>query len=217
MESAALTTFGPQAVARCFGEHQRLTVRQQKRWLEIIFNFEQKNRYEVFDEDQQNVLHVEEQGKGLWSTLKRLFLGPVRPFTTHVSDAASSELVLVVTRPFRFIFHRVEVFAGNGDKIGAIERRWSWIRRIYSIEDASGRPIAEIFGPFLKPWTFEIREHGQTVGAIRKRWSGFGKEMFTDADNFGVELDHISDPILRALAFAATILVDVVHFERAKG
>ena len=41
-------------------------------------------------------------------------------------------------------------------------------------------------------------------------------ELFTDADNFGVILSDIPDPLLRALAFAATVLVDVVHFERAK-
>ena len=54
-------------------------------------------------------------------------------------------------------------------------------------------------------------------GIITKRWSGLLKEMFTDADNFGVDLARVPDPQLRALAFAATVLIDVVHFERAKG
>ena len=40
--------------------------------------------------------------------------------------------------------------------------------------------------------------------------------MFTDADNFGIGLGGIADPGLRALAFAATVLIDVVHFERSK-
>ena len=41
-------------------------------------------------------------------------------------------------------------------------------------------------------------------------------ELFTDADNFGVELTNV-DQDLKALAFAATVLIDVVHFERSKG
>ena len=39
--------------------------------------------------------------------------------------------------------------------------------------------------------------------------------MFTEADNFWVELERVPDPNLRALLFAATVLVDVVHFERS--
>lgn len=39
--------------------------------------------------------------------------------------------------------------------------------------------------------------YGQTlfiagkVGLIQKRWSGIGKEMFTDADNFGVTFENV--------------------------
>ena len=68
-----------------------------------------------------------------------------------------------------------------------------------------------------KPIQLQISLACQTQGSIRKRWTGFGKEMFTDADNFGVDLAGVTDPTLRALSFAATVLVDVVHFERAKG
>lgn len=45
------------------------------------------------------------------------------------------------------------------------------------------------------PWTFYIRQprnsdgsEGQSVGEIRKQWSGILKEMLTDADNFGTWL-----------------------------
>ena len=58
---------------------------------------------------------------------------------------------------------------------------------------------------------------GEPKGAIVKRWSGWGKELFTDADNFGVDVAGLEDPKLKALVFAATVLIDVVHQERAKG
>ena len=60
------------------------------------------------------------------------------------------------------------------------------------------------------------REVVEQRGTIRKRWSGLAKEVFTDADDFGVELAGLA-PELKVLAFAATVLLDVVHFERAKG
>jgi uncharacterized protein YxjI len=215
--SVALTSSSARSIAHRFRETSRLTVRQRKKWIEILLSFEVKNQYDVHDETGQPALRVAEQGTGLGSFLKRMFLGPIRPFEASVDDVQSGERVMVLKRPFRWVFARLEVMDGEGQKIGAIERKWDWIRRIYVIEDANGQPIAELFGPAFKPWTFEIRTPGGENGVIQKKWSGFGKEMFTDADNFGVDFGTISDPTVRALAFAATVLIDVVHFERAKG
>lgn len=212
-----LSPTGPRAVADRFSRAERLTVRQRKNWLEILLSFETKNQYEVFDAQQQAVLRVQEVGEGAVELIKRLILGPLRPFQAEVTDLMAGAPLLRLVRPWRWIFHRLEVKATDGTAIGAIEREWSWVRRLYRIEDASGREVARLFGPMLKPWTFEIQVDGRTVGAIRKKWSGLGKELFSDADNFGVDFPELADPTLRALAFSATVLVDIVHFERAKG
>lgn len=213
--NVALEKASPQALATRFAGYRKLTVRQRKKWLEILLSFEMKNAYDVYDESSMPVLRVREQGQGVGSFLTRVFLGPLRPFRATVADLGTEQVLLELKRPFRFIFHRLEVRDPDGQLLGAIQKRWSWVRRIYTIEDAQGREIAQLYGPILKPWTFEIRVNDQALGAIRKRWSGFAKEMFTDADNFGVELNDL-EPNLKALAFAATVLVDVVHFERAK-
>lgn len=205
-----------QSVATRFGAFSLLTVRQRKKWLEILLSFETKNQYDVFDANGQAVLQVREEGGGFLELIKRLILGPIRPFMAGVYDAMSGETLMRLHRRFRWIFHRLEISSGSGEPLGAIEKKWSWVRRIYAIQDASGHEVGEIYGPFLKPWTFELRMHGAKVGAITKKWSGFGKELFTDADNFGVDMANVPDPALKALAFAATVLIDVVHFERAK-
>lgn len=216
MNDQALSIVGPSAVATRFQGYQRLSVRQRKKWLEILLSFELKNSYDVFDESQQAVLKVQETGGGFLELLGRLFLGPMRPFSVDISDLTTGDVVLKLKRPFRFIFHRLDIMAGNGEKIGSIERRWSWVRRIYSIQDAQGNEVATLFGPFLKPWTFEIKQGEMVIGTVQKKWSGLGKELFTDADNFGIDLGNISDPTLKSLAFASIVLIDVVHFERAK-
>jgi uncharacterized protein YxjI len=215
--TSALARVGSRDVAARFDGYQRLTVRQRKKWLEILLSFELKNAYDVYAGGEAPVLRVQEQGKGFLSLCKRVFLGPLRPFQADVVDAQSGAPLLHLRRPFRWIFHRLEVTTPNGEKLGAIQRRWSWIRRIYVIEDAYGQVSADLFGPFLRPWTFELRVNQQPVGMIQKRWSGLLKEAFTDADNFGVDLQAVDDPRMKALAFAATVLIDVCHFERAKG
>jgi uncharacterized protein YxjI len=214
--SRALVKASPQQLATRFAGYKRLTVRQRKKWMEILLSFEMKNSYDVYDDAGMPVLRVREEGQGFGSFLKRVFLGPIRPFDATVSDLGTEEVVLSLRRPFRFIFHRLEIRSGSGELLGAIQKKWSWVRRIYEIENAQGQVIAQLFGPFWKPWTFEIRVNEKTRGAIRKKWSGFFKEAFTDADNFGVDLGEVDDPTLKAMAFAATVLIDVVHFERAK-
>jgi hypothetical protein len=54
----------------------------------------------------------------------------------------------------------------------------------------------------LAPW---LRDRGRVA---EKKWSGIGKELFTDADNFGIDLSNVSEPQLRALLFSATVLID---------
>lgn len=201
-----------------FAKCTRLSVRQRKRWLEILTSFDARNVYVVYDEAGNPVFNVEEQGRGFGQFLKRVFLGAYRPFTSHVEDLASGgRQILSLRRPFRFIFHRLEVRDTNDTYIGAIQRRWTWVRRKYEVEGPDGHVLCTLFGPIFRPWTFEIRLPGSDVemGVVQKKWSGLLKEAFTEADNFWVELDRIEDPQLKTLLFCATVLIDTVHFERS--
>jgi hypothetical protein len=52
-----------------------------------------------------------------------------------------------------------------------------------------------------------------TQGKIAKRWSGLGKEMFTDADSFGITFPGDIDVQAKAVLLGAVFLIDFVHFE----
>ena len=79
-------------------------------------------------------------------------------------DLGTEEVVLDLRRHFRFIFHKLDVHGPTGELLGSIERRWSWLRRIYHIESESGHVVAELFGPIFRPWTFEIRLEAEAAG-----------------------------------------------------
>lgn len=53
------------------------------------------------------------------------------------------------------------------------------------------------------------------VGRIAKQWTGLVKEMFTDADNFGVVFPMDLDTKIKAVTMAATFLIvslsDSIH------
>ncbi len=187
-----------------------LVVSQHKEWGEILTGFETKNRYVVSDVAGSRLyLAAEEAG----STLLRLFLKGLRPFTIAVLTE-DGQVVLRIMRPFRFYFHRAEVVDSQGQPLGVIERRFSVLRRIYSVLDSSGEEVFQLFGPILHPWTFQIRNDGVEYGKITKKWSGLLKEGFTDADNFGVMFPAEWDVKLKALFLGAVFLIDFVHFEK---
>jgi uncharacterized protein YxjI len=193
-----------------------LRVQQKKEWGEILSGFEGANRYQVIGDNGQPLYFVGEVGGGFGLFLLRSFLKAKRPFTMEVK-ATDGSTALRLERPWRWFFPYMEVLDGQGRHLGALQYRFAFFQRLYDVLGPSGEVLAQLRGPFFKPWTFIIEEGGREVGKIQKKWSGFGKEMFTDADNFGVTFGDIRDPRLRVLAVAATFLLDFVHFENRGG
>ncbi len=194
---------------------RHLKVGQVKEWGEILTGFETRNKYEVRDEHGRTILLAAEESTGLGAVLLRMFLKALRPFTMTLLDQGGN-VFLRLRRPFRFMFHRIEVFDAEDRPLGAVERRFSLLRRIYDVLDTQGQTRITLFGPVFRPWTFEIRKSNEVVGKIQKKWSGLGRELFTDADNFGIEFSPLLDHDDRLRLLAAVFLIDFVHFENRK-
>jgi uncharacterized protein YxjI len=190
-----------------------LVIRQRKELVEVFTNFETKNRYEIDMPDGRTILYAQEQGSGAWDFLRRSFLNTMRPFHIELSDERGQD-VMHLRRPWRWIFSRLDVLDGNGMPLGAIEQTFELFARRFSVLDTSGAELATLHGPFFRPWTFRVMVAGQEVGKITKQWSGLLREAFTDADTFGVQYGPGMNPQLRALALAATFLIDFLYFER---
>lgn len=189
-----------------------LVIRQKKEWGEILTGFETKNRYEVVDPHNNPLLEVLEEGGSVLTTITRVFLKALRPFTMHLFSPQGNGL-FKLTRPFRFYFHELEISQANGAPLGKIKRRFSILRRVYTVIARDGNEIFELFGPLLHPWTFQIKKGGQELGKITKKWSGLLKESFTDADNFGISFPKGIDLSQKAVLLGAVFLIDFVHFE----
>ena len=56
---------------------------------------------------------------------------------------------------------------------------------------------------------------GDTVGKISKQWSGIGREMITDSDNFGASFPVDLDVKAKALLLGAVFLIDFMFFEQS--
>ncbi|MCP4649920.1 MAG: scramblase [PVC group bacterium] len=187
----------------------KILVTQKKEWGEILSGFETKNKYIVKDENGQAIYLAAEIGG---SVLARIFLKALRPFTLHVMDE-KHQPVLKLQRPFRFYFHRIDVFDSENNFLGHIERQFSLFSRQYLVFNESRQQICQLYGPFIHPWTFLIKQRGRELGKITKKWSGLFKEGFTDADNFAVLFPEEATLTEKSLFLSAVFLIDFVHFE----
>jgi uncharacterized protein YxjI len=186
-----------------------LVIQQQKEWGEILTGFETKNKYAVFNTDGRQLYYAAELGGNF---LLRILLKAYRPFEIAIVNT-QNQMVLKLKSPFRFYFREIDVLNASGQWLGRIKRQFSLLRRIYSVQDAQGQEILQLYGPFWRPWTFEIRQNEQALGKITKKWSGLLKEAFTDADNFGVTYPADWPKEAKAVLLGAVFLIDFVHFE----
>jgi hypothetical protein len=191
---------------------KHLYVRQKKEWGEILTGFETRNRYEIKDDSGCVLFTAQEES----SFLLRWFVKSLRPCQIHIYWEADSREVLRLHRRFRFFLHRIEVYDESDRFLGSVQKRFTFLRRVYVVRDENEQEVCSLFGPILHPWTFEIRRNDVAFGAIRKKWSGIGKEMFTDADNFGIEFPTAANAEVRTLLLGAVFLIDLVHFEKSQ-
>ena len=67
----------------------------------------------------------------------------------------------------------------------------------------------------FRPHTFIAKSAGGgEIARVTKQWSGFGREMFTDADTFVVQFtDGSTDNDFRLLMLASAFAIDLDFFE----
>ncbi|KAL5963443.1 Phospholipid scramblase 3, partial [Taenia solium] len=105
----------------------------------------------------------------------------------------------------------------------------TWAVLTWSILDAEGHLILRLTGP--PPWYFIClptafglcrnylqfqlmsADGASQLGTIQKKWSGFLRELFTDADNFSVTFPCDLDSRAKMLVLCAAFLLDFMYFE----
>ena len=191
-------------------EHQELVVSQEVEHLEAFTHLETKNRYRISTPDGDRLLYAYEES----GFLGRIFLKTRRPLSIHVVDN-DNELVLTASRSFFWYLSHLHVNDGTGREVGSLRRRFTILNRQFKLEDSTGATLAEIRGPLLRPNTFMVYKQGEEIGRVTKQWSGIGREIFTDADTFRVQLDTSrANQDFALLMLASALAIDLDFFEK---
>ncbi len=80
-----------------------------------------------------------------------------------------------------------------------------------TVLDANETPVCELKGKWTG-WDFRFQTDGIELAHVTKKWTGIGKELFTSADNYVLEIsDRLpADDVARQLILAAVMCIDMV-------
>ena len=180
---------------------------------EHIGLFKAANNFDVYDPTTgEVVMECREPTLGFFTKLLRFDPRYKRmtPFDIQIRTPDGQRIVRI-RRGVSFFRSNVIVTNDTNHLIGKFRQKLFSIGGKFDVLDKSDRMIFQIDGKWTS-WDFKFVKDNKEYGHVSKKWSGLGKEMFTSADNYMLEINNIvpKDDPLRTLILAAVICIDMV-------
>lgn len=175
--------------------------------------FKAANSFDILDpETKQIVLECREEHLGFFTKILRFTdYKRMTPFNMEIRIPGGQKII-TVRRGVSFILSNVEVLDENNSVIGRFKQKFWSIGGKFEVLDANDRPLCMLKGNWMS-WDFKfVANDGKEFATVTKKWSGLGKEMFTTADNYILQISSEvpADNPLRKLILAAVMCIDLV-------
>jgi uncharacterized protein YxjI len=132
------------------------------------------------------------------------------PFDIRIGTPDGRQIVRV-TRGVAFLRSHVTVFDESNARLGGFQQKLLSIGGKFEVLDEDGRSLCTLVGKWTG-WNFRFEAAGRELAHVTKKWAGAGKELFTSADNYMLQIsDEVPpDSKLRQLILAAVMCIDMV-------
>ena len=180
--------------------------------------FKASNNYDVYDpKTKEIILHCREKNLNPVYKIVRLFLTDFKALTPFEIDirGLDGKTIIKVKKGLSLILSKIEVFDENDKLIGLFKQKlFPNLYPKFEMFDEKENLLSMLKGNLIG-WNFEFLKDENKIAIVTKKWSGIGKEMFTSADNYILEIKDTVDKAdpLRLLIFAAVICIDMVFKE----
>ncbi|MGB4813204.1 MAG: phospholipid scramblase-related protein [Methylophilaceae bacterium] len=174
--------------------------------------FKASNSYDIFDpQTSQKVIECREPNLGFLTKIFRFTdYKRMTPFHVEVSTPEGKK-ILSVKRGFSIFDSKTEVFDENEKPVGIFRRKFFSIGGKFDVLDMQGNVACTLQGKWTS-WDFRFNKDGKELAQVTKKWSGFGKELFTTADNYMLIINESvpANDSVRVLIMAAVLCIDMV-------
>jgi len=174
--------------------------------------FKAANNYDVFDaQTGEVVLHCREERLGFFTKLLRFTdYKRMTPFHIDIRTPEGNQ-VLSVRRGSVLLRSHVTVKDSQDRHIGGFRQKLLSIGGAFRVMDQHDEELCLLKGTWTS-WEFDFIAGETVLAKVRKKWSGLGKEIFTTADNYVLEISETVPPDhpVRQLIMAAVFCIDMV-------
>lgn len=174
--------------------------------------FKAANNYDIHDpETGQIIMECREENLGIFTKLLRFTdYKRMTPFDILIRTP-DGQPVVRVKRSTSLFLSKVSVLDANDRYIGGFKQKLWSIGGAFTILDAKGRMVCTLKGKWTG-WDFRFLYGKTELAHVTKKWAGLGKEMFTSADNYVLEISEAvpADSATRQLILASVMCIDMV-------
>jgi uncharacterized protein YxjI len=178
---------------------------------EHVGMFKAANNYDIYDPESGEIIMHCRENLGTFTKMFR-FTGYKRmtPFNVLITTP-SGEPVVRVSRGVSFFLSKVVVRDEKDEKIGGFKQKLFSIGGAFKVLGPDDQPLCELKGKWTG-WDFRFMAGDNQLAHVSKKWAGLGKELFTTADTYVLEIsDEVpTDNPARQLILAAVMCIDMV-------
>jgi len=134
----------------------------------------------------------------------------VTPFDIEIKTPDGQQ-VIRIKRGISFFLSKVSVYDENDNFIGGFKQKFFSIGGKFNVLDRNENIVCTLKGNWVG-WNFKFMDGEKELALVTKKWNGIGKELFTSADNYVLQISNSvpkADQV-RQLIMAAVMCIDMV-------
>ena len=179
---------------------------------EHVGMFKAANNFDIFDpETGEEIMHCREDRLGMFTKMLRFTdYKRMTPFDIQIRTPPGEQVVRV-TRGISIFLSKVDVHDDSDQHVGGFKQKLFSIGGAFDVLGPNDQMLCQLKGKWTG-WNFRFMTGETELANVTKKWSGLGKEMFTSADNYILQIsDQVPpDNPVRQLILAAVMCIDMV-------
>ena len=174
--------------------------------------FKAANNYDIYDPGTEAVImECREDRLGILTKILRFTdFKRMTPFDIQIRTPEGHQ-VIRVKRGISLFLSKVQVLDENDRVIGMFKQKFFSLGGAFTVLDANETSVCQLQGKWTG-WDFKFLDGETELAHVTKKWAGIGKELFTSADNYVLEIsDSVpTDNVARQLILATVMCIDMV-------
>jgi len=174
--------------------------------------FKAANNFDIHNpETGEIIMECREPSLGFFTKMLRFTdYKRMTPFDIQIRTPDGQPIVRI-HRGVSIFLSKVIVSDHNNEVIGGFQQKFFSISGKFDVLNKNEQPVCQLKGKMLG-WEFRFMNGDTQLAHVSKKWAGIGKELFTSADNYVLEISGSvgEDDDTRKLLLAAVMCIDMV-------